>query len=228
MLEIIAVTLDEVLQIEKIGGTQIELISAFAEGGLTPSYGLIEKSLERVKIPVNVMLRPHSRSFTYSKYDLEVMHSDAIIMYGLGVKNVVVGVLDENGLPDMEALDYILDGTGLTITFHRAFDSSSDLLKSLEILKGYVRVKAILTSGGEGKAENNLDMLKQIILNRGHINILVGSGVDVENMNRINTELNNPNYHIGTGVRGSNFNNPIDDQQLIEIVKKYNELKNKE
>lgn len=227
MLEIIAVTLDEAIQIEKIGGSQVELISGFAEGGLTPSYGLIEKSLKSVKIPVNVMLRPHSRSFTYSKYDLEVMKEDALTMEGLGVRNIVVGILDESGLPDIKALDYILEGTDLTITYHRAFDSSSDLLKSLEILKKYKRVKSILTSGGLGKAIDNLDMLKRIIDNKGHINILVGSGINLENMDFIQAKLRNGNYHIGTGVRNHYFNNEIDANQLIEVVKVYSGLKGK-
>lgn len=227
MLEIIGVTLEEAIQIEKLGATQIELISGFAEGGLTPSYGLIEKSIKSLNIPVNVMLRPHSRSFAYSQYDLDVMHEDAIIMYGLGVKNIVVGVLDTNGLPDLKALDYILEGTDLTITFHRAFDSSSDLLKSLEILKCYKRVKTILTSGGEGKAKDNLNMLKKIIANRAHINVLVASGVSPENMEDINRELNNPNYHIGTAVRNNHFNNEICEEQLLNAVKIYNEIKGK-
>ncbi len=227
MLEIIAVTLEEVILIEKFGATQIELISGFAEGGLTPSYGIIEKSLKNAKIPINVMLRPHSRSFTYSKYDLDIMHADALIMYALGVKNIVVGILNESGLPDLKALDSILEGTDLTITFHRAFDSSSDILKSLEILKGYKRVKTILTSGGVGKAPDNLDMLKQVIANRGEINILIGSGVNLENMNDIQNILKNPNYHIGTAVRNNHFNNEISETQMLKAVGIYNQLKGK-
>lgn len=227
MLEIIAVTLEEVIKIEKLGATQIELISGFAEGGLTPSYGIIEKSLKNVKIPINVMLRPHSRGFTYSKYDLDVMHVDALIMDGLGVKNIVVGVLDESGLPDLKALDYILEGTDLTITFHRAFDSSSDILKSLELLKGYKRVKTILTSGGVGKAPDNLDMLKQVIASRGDINILIGSGINLENMDDIQNILENPNYHIGTAVRNNHFNNEISETQLLQAVGIYKQLKGK-
>lgn len=225
MLEIIAVTLEEVIQIEKLGATQIELISGFAEGGLTPSYGLIENSLKNVNIPINVMLRPHSRSFTYSLKDLEVMKTDAIIMNKIGVKNIVVGILNDSGLPDLKALDYITEGTDVTITFHRAFDSSSDLLKSIEILKGYNKVKTILTSGGIGKATDNIYMLKKIIDNRGDMNILIGSGINLENMDGIQSILENPNYHIGTAVRNNNFNNKISESQLLKAVEIYNNLK---
>lgn len=227
MLEIIAVTLEEVILIEKLGATQVELISAFSEGGLTPSYGIIEKSLKNTSIGLNIMLRPHSRSFTYSLYDLSVMKDDARLMNSLGVKNIVVGILDEKGLPDLKALDYVLEGTDLTMTFHRAFDISSDLMESLEILKGYERVKTILTSGGPGLAEDNIEMLKNLIANRGDIDILIGSGVNLENMGKINKELMNPNFHIGRSVRDNDFNNAIDEKQLIEVIRVYNELKGK-
>lgn len=221
MLEIIALTLEEAIEIEKLGGTQIELISGFAEGGLTPSYGLIEKVVNNVKFPVNVMLRPHSRSFHYSQYDLDVMKEDAKIMDTIGVKNAVVGILDKNGLPDLKALEYILDKTNLTITFHRAFDVSSDLLKSLEILKSYDRVKTILTSGGKGKAIDNINMLKRIIENRGSIEILLGSGISLDNMDVLFNKLEIINFHLGTAVRGNYYNNEISEDELKAVVDKY-------
>lgn len=224
MLEIIALTLDEAIEIENLGGTQIELISGFAEGGLTPSYGLIEKVIKSVTFPVNVMLRPHSRSFHYSQFDLDVMKEDAKIMDKIGVKNVVLGILDEDGLPDLKSLEYVLRDTNLTMTFHRAFDESNNLLKSLEILKSFDRVKIVLTSGGNGKAIDNLDILKQIIENSGSIEILVGSGVNVENMDILHDQLDISNFHVGTAVRGNYYNNKIYEEELLETVKKYKEI----
>lgn len=224
MLEIIALTLNEAIEIEKLGGTQIELISGFAEGGLTPSYGLIEKVIKNVAFPVNVMLRPHSRSFHYSQYDLDVMQEDAKIMDEMGVKNAVLGILDEDGLPDLKALEYVLRDTNLTITFHRAFDESSNLNESLEILKSFNRVKTILTSGGKGKAIDNLGALRRIIENRGSIEILLGSGVSVDNMDILYNKLGIFNFHVGTAVRGNFYNNKIYEEELLETVKKYKEI----
>lgn len=42
MIEIIASTLRDAMNIEKGGGDRIELVSALSEGGLTPSIGLIK------------------------------------------------------------------------------------------------------------------------------------------------------------------------------------------
>lgn len=142
---------------------RIELVSALSEGGLTPSLGLIKQVIDAVKIPVYVMVRPIGHSFKYEKHHLDVMKSDAKYMEGIGVKHVVMGMLDENGLPAIEEMKYVLDGTNLTVTFHRAFDTSSDLKKSLEIINDYDRITHLLTSGGPGRASDNMEMLKYIL-----------------------------------------------------------------
>lgn len=72
-IEFIATTIEDALLIEKSGADRIELVSALAEGGLTPSHALIEAVVNSVKIPVNVMVRPHSQSFCYTQNDLEIM-----------------------------------------------------------------------------------------------------------------------------------------------------------
>ncbi|HWQ07459.1 MAG TPA: copper homeostasis protein CutC, partial [Holophaga sp.] len=73
MLEVIALTPDEARLAESAGADRIELITAFGEGGLTPGIGLVKRTVAAVRIPVNVMVRPHSRSFRYSPEDLAAM-----------------------------------------------------------------------------------------------------------------------------------------------------------
>lgn len=224
MLEIIGLSVEDAITIESLGGERIELIQAFSEGGLTPSYGTVKEVAQKVKIPVNVMVRPHSRSFNYSKYDLDVMREDARIIKDLGANNLVIGILDQDGLPDIKAMEYVLSSTDAKITFHRAFDECSDLLKALEILKSYDRVDTILTSGGPGKAQDNIEILKAVIENRGHINILVGSGVSNSNLEGLFSQLKNPNFHVGTAVRNGNYDDEINRDELSNTVSKYRSL----
>ncbi len=66
-IEFIATTIEDALIIEESGADRIELVSSLAEGGLTPSHALIEAVVNSVKIPVNVMVRPHSQSFCYTQ-----------------------------------------------------------------------------------------------------------------------------------------------------------------
>ena len=52
---------------------------------------MIEKVINSVNIPVNVMIRNHAKSFRYSGYDLEVMQKDIEIVKSLGANGVVIG-----------------------------------------------------------------------------------------------------------------------------------------
>ena len=57
LIEAIASTVSEALELERLGVDRIELVTAVTEGGLTPSLGLIETVTSQCTIPVNVMLK---------------------------------------------------------------------------------------------------------------------------------------------------------------------------
>lgn len=236
MLEIIAETLEDAITIERNGGDRIELIASLAEGGLTPSYGLVKQIISQVNIPVNVMIRPHNNSFHYSREELEIMKEDARIFNELGVKHVVLGALDFEGLPDMEALDYILEDTNLTATFHRAIDESTDLSAALKLLTSNKRITHVLTSGGPGLAENNIHILRQLIFEAEDIRVIIASGINSDNLvairNDIDFVLENEiaedkeyDLHVGTGVRNGSVKNRVLAEEVRHLVSTYNDYK---
>ncbi|MEG2002019.1 MAG: copper homeostasis protein CutC, partial [Clostridia bacterium] len=90
-IEVIASTLDDAMKIEQCGGDRIELIMGFEEDGLTPSMALIELVTKRVKIPVNVMVRPHAKSFVLNKFDVEVMKREIEIVKNTDANGIVIG-----------------------------------------------------------------------------------------------------------------------------------------
>ncbi len=96
MLEIIGMSVEDAKIIEDCGADRIELVSALTEGGLTPSFGLIESVVNSVKIPVNIMIRHHAKSFVYSKEDISIMQKDIGVVKEIGANGVVFGVLDKN------------------------------------------------------------------------------------------------------------------------------------
>ncbi|MFH5835114.1 copper homeostasis protein CutC [Proteiniclasticum sp. C24MP] len=228
MLEIIAETLEDALIIEKSGGDRIELVASLSEGGLTPSYGLVKQVISQVSIPVNVMIRPHSASFEYSREDLEVMREDARVFNELGVKHVVLGILDFEGLPNMEALSYILEDTNLTATFHRAIDESSDLPAALHLLETNKRITHILTSGGPGKAEDHLEMIRKLIHETDDITMILASGITKENLQAIRNHMDfalegeesaqkEYDIHVGTAVRGGSVGNAVRPEEVAKL-----------
>ena len=60
LLEIIATTLSEAIDIEKYGGHRIELVTGVSDGGLTPSIALTKEVCESVSIPVYAKKRTSS------------------------------------------------------------------------------------------------------------------------------------------------------------------------
>ena len=148
MIELIAVTPDEARVAELAGADRIELVSALSEGGLTPGIGLVRKTVTAVRIPVNVMVRPHSRGFVYSQADLAVMREEIRAIRAAGANGVVFGALDEEGRVELRVLEALLGcAEGLEVTFHRAIDASRDPVASARTLSGYP-IRTILTSGG--------------------------------------------------------------------------------
>jgi len=67
IVEICVDSVQSALIAEKSGANRIELCSALALGGLTPSWGLIEKAAKELSINIHVLIRPRGGDFTYSK-----------------------------------------------------------------------------------------------------------------------------------------------------------------
>lgn len=220
MIEVIATTLEDAKIINESGAGRIELVSSLSEGGLTPSYGLIKAVVDIVDIPVNVMIRPHSQGFAYTADEINMMIEDIEMAKLLGANGVVFGVLDNGNKIDEKKLQLLLEASGsLDVTFHRAIDECENMLDEVEKLSKFNKITNVLTSGGPGKAENNMEMLKDM---NNHVRVLVGSGINIKNYKKIKEYTDIKEVHVGTSVRKDNscFYN-IDKEKLFEFVKSY-------
>lgn len=219
MLEIIAMNTEDAIAIEYYGGNRIELVSGLTEGGLTPSYGLIEEVIKNVNIPVNVMVRPHANSFIYSDLDLNIILKDIKIIKELGANGIVFGSLNNNKTINETMLQDIINASkGLDITFHKAFDET-DIFESIKILSKYNEITNILTSGGKGYiCDNKKDISSLVNLSKKQ-NILVGGGLTLNNLTDIKNYTKATDYHFGTAVRVDNSPfNKIDATKIKEIL----------
>lgn len=223
MIEIIATTLEDALRIEEGGADRIELVSALTEGGLTPSYALIKNVVQSVNIPVNVMIRPHARSFVYSEAEIKLMTEDILMAKELKAKGVVLGVLNRKNEIDIPSLEKLLSVCeGIEVTFHRAIDELSDPVKSAELLSAYHQINSILTSGGKGSIVNNLEVIHNMMEKSKHIHILVGGGLSFANIKEVMKRSKATDYHFGTAVRENHFAlGEIDVKRVRELVTIY-------
>lgn len=220
MLEIIAMTVEDAKVIEQCGADRIELVSALTEGGLTPSYALIESVVKSVNIPVNVMVRHHAKSFNYSNQEVDLMIRDIEIIKSLGANGVVFGLLDGKQNIEEQQLKRLLNAcNGLDITFHKAIDETN-VLESITTLSKYPQITNVLTAGGLDHITKNSDMIKQMIAKSGHIKILLGGGLTLDNLNFLKTETGASHFHFGTAVRTNKSPfGEIDKKQLLTLVK---------
>lgn len=201
MLEIIASTVEEAVAAEQAGADRIELVSALSEGGLTPSYGLIRQVVSTVEIPVHVLVRPHSKSFVYSKSDEETIITDIDLIRELGAAGIVVGSLTADGRVDEGFLGRIIKHKGeLSLTFHRAIDSSRDILEAAEVLADFPEVDRILTSGGQATALEGKETIACLIEDHPDLIILPGSGITLENAEALLEATKASELHVGSAV----------------------------
>lgn len=204
-LEICIDNLESLLIAQDAGADRIELCSALALGGLTPSVGLMQQAARMARIPVYAMIRPRAGDFCFSPDELEQMALDIAAARAAGLHGVVVGLLDEHGRVPKAALERLMVAAGpLGVTFHRAIDLSSDWRADLETIVA-AGCERILSSGQAASAEQGLETL---VLMReqlaGRASLMPGAGVNAGNVAHIVAATGVSEVHMsGMGWRGS-------------------------
>lgn len=171
------------------GADRIELCAALAEGGLTPSVGLMKLAAE-TGCPTRAMIRPRAGDFTYTADELHIMHHDIVAAAACGLEGVVLGGNQTSGVLDEAALKGMVmhaKAHGLTVTLHRGFDLAPDPREALETAIS-LGIDTILTSGGGKTAAEGVEGLAALVKQAaGRIEILAGKGVTAENVGAILT-----------------------------------------
>lgn len=221
-LEIVATNLKDVKEAQKFGADRIELITAITELGLTPSYGLIKEALEVAKIPVNVIVRPHNRSFYMDEHDVKTMITDIEMVKKLGANGIVIGPLTETGEFDFEGLEQLLAVSGeLDVTIHRAFDFAKDQVATLKQLMDYPQITTVLTAGGNYNAPEAVSKINELVdLAEGsHVKLMIGNGLREDNLEVFLKQIKPIDaLHFGSGVRVDEKSvNPLDKKKIARI-----------
>ena len=168
---------------EKGGAVRLELCDALFDGGTTPSAGMIAACKAAVSIPVFVIIRPRGGGFVYSDSERDVMRRDVSTARELGADGVVIGGLRPDSTVDVELVQMLVEeARELPVTFHRAFDFTPDLVKSLESLAD-AGVQRVLTSGGAPTAAEGANVIADLVQQAGRrLVVMAGGGVREENV----------------------------------------------
>jgi copper homeostasis protein len=228
-LEICVDSVASAIAAEKGGADRIELCSALSEGGLTPSAGLISNVKNLLNIDVHVLIRPRRGDFYYSDLEIAIMKHDIVQAKQMGVKGIVLGVLQKDGHINTECMQELIAlARPLNITFHRAFDLTPDPAKALDELL-QLKVDRLLTSGQRQGAEQGLELITQLVKRAGDVlTIMPGGGINEGNVQKIKSLSGAREFHTSAKTKQKSLmefkkesvlmadNAPISEFELME------------
>lgn len=181
IIEVCCGSFSDAVQAAAGGAERIELNSALALGGLTPTVSVL--SMIKVALPLKViaMVRPRGAGFCYTGEEFRVMEAECRMLLDHGADGIAFGCLQADASLDLERnrrLAEMIHQAGGEAVFHRAFDCTDEPEAVMEQLIG-LGVDRVLTSGQKPTAMEGKDLIQKLQRRYGaEIQILAGSGVN--------------------------------------------------
>ena len=201
ILECCVDSVESAINAAKGGATRLELCSNLVIGGTTPDVALVKEIRKYTDIPIHALIRPRFGDFCYSKHEMEIMTNQIRALKAIGVEGVVIGVLDEEGNLNTDAMQELIAEAGsLSITLHRAFDMCRDPYEALEqaIELG---IDTILTSGQKQSAWEGRELLRELVEQAdGRIDIMAGAGINAQTIEQLIPITGGTSYHLSGKV----------------------------
>ena len=174
------------------GADRLELCSALAVGGLTPSAALLKLIRESSSIPIRCLMRPRPGDFLYSAEEIRQMAMEMDILRQAGADGFVIGCLTPTGELDRAAMEPLLQAAGgVKLTLHRCVDVSRDIGR-IYLDAGELGIDTVLTSGAAGNCTSGKDAIRHLLKLRdsqGGPEVLIGAGVNAEVITALRREL---------------------------------------
>ena len=198
----IVTSLDEAIEAELGGADRLELTRSLEMSGLTPPLSLVQSVVERVSIPVRVMLRENASMSIRSQTEINTLQTSTRALAQLPIDGLVLGFINRDVL-DLAATKQVLAAApNCRATFHRAFDNLRQPLRALQELKQLPQIDRVLTSGGEGSwAERKARLLAWRSAAVPQIKIILAAGLCASSLAENSKDLSDIEVHVGRAVR---------------------------
>jgi len=179
------------------GADRVELCDNILEGGTTPSFASIALARKQLDIDLFVIIRPRGGDFFYSDLEFDIMQKDIATAKELGADGVVFGILNADGLIDLERNKKLKDiASPMKVIFHRAFDMASDPFQCMEDIIS-LGIDRILTSGQAASVPEGIDTIKGLVDRAaGRITIMPGGGIREDNISQIQSQTGATEFHV--------------------------------
>ena len=178
LLEVIIQSVADARAAAEGGADRLEIVRSIRDGGLTPPLSLVRAIAAETRLPLRVMVRENA-GYAMQPHELDALTRAARDFADEGVDGIVVG-FERGGTPALDDLTRVLEAApGVRATFHRAFDALLNPFRAIDALSGVPQVDQILTSGGDGTAEERCARLREYVARGGQrIAIVAGFAVD--------------------------------------------------
>lgn len=198
-LESCCTDVEQIRRAQEAGARRIELCEKLSVGGVTPSAELLKAAISVAKVPVNVLVRPRGGDFVFSAAEADTMLRDIELCREAGAAAVVIGALDSRGDVDMPLMRRLCDAaSGMSVTFHRAFDVCADPLAAFEDVLA-LGCDRLLTSGHESDAFKGRFFIAELVERAaGRIIVMPGCGVRRSNIARIAADTGAVEFHASS------------------------------
>jgi copper homeostasis protein len=183
LFELCVTTLEAARAAEIGGADRIELCSQLSIGGVTPDLDLMTVAIKALSIPTYVLIRPRAGDFVFSAAEFKQMQLQIEQAKAAGARGVATGVLLPHGRVDLgRTRELVALARPMTVTFHRAFDETPDVVEALEDVIG-CGVDCLLTSGGKSDVLTGADSIAKLcILAQGRLDVMAGGGLQLASL----------------------------------------------
>lgn len=220
LLEVCVESVDDAVAAAAAGADRIELNSALALDGLTPSAGLLRETRGAVRVPLIAMARPRGGDFDYSDAEFRVLRRDADYAIEHGADGVAFGILTGRRIDTRRCrtIARMTNAAGKQVVFHRAFDVVADPFTALEQLVD-LGVGRVMTSGGRPTALAGATTIARLIERAaGRIEILPAGGIRPSNVLNVLARTRCDQVH--TSLRVKVADSSLDPRLLAAILRR--------
>ncbi len=219
-LEVIATNLTEALSAQTGGAHSVEVCVDLAVGGLTPPLDRVRAIRDALTIDLNMMVRPHAKSFYYSPHDIDLILQQAEMGAQIGVTSLVFGALTSNNEVDLPLVQQVKAAAGgLRLTFHRALDEAVDPTQAIRSLWG--SAERLLCSGGAPDIWQGRMQMGEWVREFGtELTFACAGGVTHANLPELVRSTRAQEYHVGSAARTHGVVDQAQVRALADVLQR--------
>jgi copper homeostasis protein len=209
-LEVIACSLHDAVEAQRGGASRLEVTIRLDQAGLTPPLEMVREIIQKVPLPIRVMLRDRADFSAGSEKEFQSLVRRAAEFAAATRGSPTIGYIDgfvvghiKEGRLDLAALEKIISAApNMRFTAHHAIEAASDPLQTLRDLREFPNVDRALVSGGTGLIAERIERLVRMREAFGPERSLISGGnLTLDMLKALLESTGIRIFHLGRAIR---------------------------